>query len=724
MTATGNQRTRRRITNAMQRFAPVIRYFMSNLLGAFKMDMSILEDYLKLMPLSDRRRLVKTVSSYKGKEEIDYAELMNCNLSSPNSIADTIDDMWRDKQCKLSAVATMKILIDIWDGTPRYSEQVSAYPRQFEQLKSVFRFDDKDLSILALLYFYKHSSILDNIFNNGRTSLSNDLAARAAGLPLHELMKRTKPQGSIGSSGLLENSNAQQFTEKGLIDQVQQIFFTKNMDLKLGLFSSRDTGERFSLESFSIPGQDIKILSRLLSSAVPAHILFHGKPGTGKTELARSLAGESGRKVFILNMPVDDNTETKRAALLMGIIQAEREQAVLIADEMDFLLNTESLFKIDGIDKAWIITVMEAYKAHVVWISNSISAVHKAVLRRFNFSMEFKTKSASHRLKEWHSVIKSSPAGHLISDEMAADFAGRYEAPPGLIAIALKSLKSIAGRKKMSEAVVRETLDTLLKRHMSLTGGKISPVKSGESRYELSALNTSTPVERLITAAEGFRDGRINRGISTLLYGLSGTGKSAFVKHVAETSGLPLITRRSSDLLSKYVGETEINIRDAFQEAEESNSILLIDEVDTFLADRNDARNSWERTQVNELLTCMEEFNGLFFCTTNLKEILDAAVMRRFTFKVEFHPLDREGRMTLFRKYFPECSLDTEDRETVKRLDSLLQLTPGDFKAASERLLFSGIDKPAIEEAIHELEEEVKEKQGGISRPVGFSGAA
>ena len=80
----------------------------------------------------------------------------------------------------------------------------------------------------------------------------------------------------------------------------------------------------------------------------------------------------------------------------------------------------------------------------------------------------------------------------------------------------------------------------------------------------------------------------------------------------------PLLVRRASDLLSMFVGEVEKNIARAFREAEDDGALLLIDEVDSFLQDRRGAQRSWEVTQVNEMLTQMEGFAGVFIASTNL----------------------------------------------------------------------------------------------------------
>lgn len=102
------------------------------------------------------------------------------------------------------------------------------------------------------------------------------------------------------------------------------------------------------------------------------------------------------------------------------------------------------------------------------------------------------------------------------------------------------------------------------------------------------------------------------------LYGPPGTGKTAFAHYLAKQLAKPLIIKRASDLLSPYIGETEMAVAAAFNQATKQQAILLIDEVDSFLQDRSKARQSWEVSMVNELLTQLEAFDGVFIASTNL----------------------------------------------------------------------------------------------------------
>lgn len=118
----------------------------------------------------------------------------------------------------------------------------------------------------------------------------------------------------------------------------------------------------------------------------------------------------------------------------------------------------------------------------------------------------------------------------------------------------------------------------------------------------------------LLQIAEGIRQ---HGNARLCLFGVPGTGKSAYVRWLADYLEKPLLVKRGSDLLSKWVGETEKNIERIFREVQEEQEILLIDEVDSFLQDRNFSQHSWEITAVNEMLTRMEVYDGVFIASTN-----------------------------------------------------------------------------------------------------------
>ena len=130
---------------------------------------------------------------------------------------------------------------------------------------------------------------------------------------------------------------------------------------------------------------------------------------------------------------------------------------------------------------------------------------------------------------------------------------------------------------------------------------------------------------------------------------------------------------------------TEKNIAAAFQEAEREGAILLIDEADSFLQDRAQSRQSWEMTQVNEMLTQIEAFNGIFIATTNLIETLDAACLRRFDLKIRFDVLTFEQAKGLLADELEALALPAADARALEKLARIDNLTPGDFASVMRR---------------------------------------
>ena len=170
--------------------------------------------------------------------------------------------------------------------------------------------------------------------------------------------------------------------------------------------------------------------------------------------------------------------------------------------------------------------------------------------------------------------------------------------------------------------------------------------------------------------------------------------------------------------MSPYVGENEQNIAKAFAEAEASGDVLIFDEADSFFSNRKDAVLSWERTLVNEFLTQMEEFSGILICTTNLKNIMDPAMQRRFHILTEFKPLKKEGIEKLLSKFFSAYEFDSKSKEKLLRYDSV---TPGDFGSLAGKIRFMEPSEISSEIIIDDLCKIQEEKNNENSKRIGFA---
>jgi len=121
----------------------------------------------------------------------------------------------------------------------------------------------------------------------------------------------------------------------------------------------------------------------------------------------------------------------------------------------------------------------------------------------------------------------------------------------------------------------------------------------------------------------------------------------------------------------------------------------MIDEVDSFLRDRRDVQHGWEANMVNEMLTQMESFPGVFIASTNLMDGFDPAALRRFDLKVKFDFLQPEQARELLRRHCGRLGLATPQPQMLNRVMRLPQLTPGDFAAVLRQHRFRPIESAA-----------------------------
>jgi AAA+ superfamily predicted ATPase len=223
--------------------------------------------------------------------------------------------------------------------------------------------------------------------------------------------------------------------------------------------------------------------------------------------------------------------------------------------------------------------------------------------------------------------------------------------------------------------------------------------------YDLSLVNIDRPAQDLVEQIKGVlskpEDERPEL-VTGLFYGVPGSGKSMLANFVGSELGRPVIKKTYAELQSMYVGEGEKNLSEAFAEAEMEGAILLIDELDSIAGNRKDADKNYQKTFVNQLLTELDSFKGIFLATSNFMDGLDPAVLRRLFLKVKFDFLDEEQLETAFKLYFPKLKRS--------KLGFLPYLTPGDFKAVKEAAQFD-VQKLTIKRVRELLEQEIEIKK-------------
>lgn len=576
--------------------------------------------------------------------------------------------------------------------------ETAAAESNFRMLCERFSLTDCEAQILYWIIWFSRSTDVRTVFNmldfaEGGLDLYSNVISYATGMAFEDIRRALSSDGALMKSGLIAYSgrdNKEDIEDWFLFfdEELGGRLMTQVISAEELLFShlNRANNATLALTDFErlpeVATLLLPYLEKALSSGRPGvNILLYGPPGTGKTELTRTVAQALNVPLWEVATHREERQEKNReydrlrhwrvADQMLG----KAEGACLVIDEAEDVFHNHLRFTNGNMvrsDKGELNQSLETNIHPTFWVLNNIGFIDPAMMRRFDVVLEVPMPSVRERRR----MIDKASDGTL--SEALCDRLSRTEAlSPAVLSRALAVANTMSEAKSSDRD---EKVEALINAQLSAIGaGQIGKALESTSLYSLAAVNADIDLETLAKGLSSTKSGRL------CLYGVPGTGKSAWAKHLAKTLEMPIIVKRASDLLSCWVGMTEKNISSAFKEAEREKAILLIDEADSFLQDRGHSQHSWETTQVNEMLTQIEAFEGIFIATTNLIETLDAASLRRFDVKVRFDVMSFDQAKALLAAHLDALGLTQADDHVLEKLGQIDQLTPGDFASVLRR---------------------------------------
>ncbi len=444
------------------------------------------------------------------------------------------------------------------------------------------------------------------------------------------------------------------------------------------------------------------------------HILIHGPPGTGKTELVKAICKDAGWSLYdIQGRSEDDPGSGSRLQSLITAqhILAKSRKSAILFDEFEDVISTRNNQEDDAApSKQFMNGFLEKAAVPTFWVTNHPNRLDPAYVRRFDviIAVDLPPRCIRRQLlsRACEGIAKSG------------DWLDRNSAIPELSPALIERFSKVARKLSGQDQGCFFSAFELLRDQYFKASGKVPPGIEAKSMlsYDLGAVNISSNWGDLAERLSETGSGRL------LFHGPPGTGKSAFAKALADAIERPLRLAQASDLLMPNLGETEHRIREVFANSHRDQAVLLIDEADSFLQARSRAVRNWEITQVNEFLIQIERFEGVVICTTNFIDSLDVAVMRRFDAKIEFGFLTESQRNRLFLQLCSTLGISDHGGSSIdaqEALRNLGMLTPGDFATVGRRFRLSSAPATALE-VIAALCDELKHKDVYNRQRIGF----
>lgn len=691
------------------------------------------DEYAMWLRVLMLRVLIRTPALGRLKGRVSYNLTQTCEfLGFKNFEKFTEDRSLAEIRTELGQVLT------------RWEEQVgtacrfpTALKKNLTALAAIIDLNDLEKDLLGLAVLVHAESIFEGC--------CEILGAELAGYSIDRIlapMLAQKPDAvaqclqrseKLASSGLLSIDLGGRYHLRQLMDLMTVTFAARMLVPQTDIrkivegFVRPMPPSELSVQDYGHVQTNLDICKTLLQKAADqrmagVNILIYGKPGSGKTELSRVIASELKLQLMeispsnLAGAPVVPIRRVRNYRIAQAFFK--NNPAIVLFDECEEVLNhVQSVDRGDDEAtvprKSFINKILETNEVPTIWIANSIQRFDEAYLRRFSVCFEMPIPTQSQREK----MLAKAVSG-VVSEQAQVGIARHKDATPAMLMQTAKVIKAIASDRTPNErdALAVHLMNNTLKAQSKAQISTRSDLGLAGDGFEPGWINSGVDLVALRESVINSRTGRI------CLYGPPGTGKTAFGKWLAQEMDVPHLVLKASEILSPFLGETEQNMARAFDMATQQKAVLQFDEVDSFLQDRQTASKQWEVTQVNEMLTQMENFQGVFIASTNLFQNLDEASLRRFDMAIKFDFMKTEAAWQMLIKTCSILGVDDVEPQQKIRLSRLAHLTPGDFEQVVRRARL--LRPQSASEVLRHLESALALKKNSVSRAMGFLAAA
>jgi len=388
----------------------------------------------------------------------------------------------------------------------------------------------------------------------------------------------------------------------------------------------------------------------------PVRLLIRGRRGAGRRSLLTALARRAERSLTV----VDAERLPRKGKGFAERLRAELRRAAL----RGAVPCVSGLEVFDSSDPEGVEHVREVLRSHPGPITFRTTPEYKPPMDPGYLSFSLPGLSETERLEFWKEALERAS---LRADDVE-QLASRFRIGPGTIEEVIASTKLAQAVDADADEDASALIDKTARQHIDSRLGNVASRVTRLAKWEQVALPDDVidslreflgrvKHRRTVYETWGY-DSKMStsRGLTALFHGPPGTGKSMVAGLIAREIGLDLYRVDLANITSKWIGETEKNLGEVFDAAEDGQALILFDEADSLFAKRTEVKSSVDRyanLEVNYLLQRLDSFDGVAILTTNLEGSLDSAFKRRLSLRLGFPFPDEDMRVRLWETHMP-----------------------------------------------------------------------